>query len=265
MRKIALLLICLAGPATAHELWLEPAAYQIETDGKLTANIINGQDFEGITFPYVPQKFVHFKGFAGGVTGNVTGRTGDTPAVNIDPLGDGLNVLAYQARNSTVDYATWDKFKTFLDHKDLGDQLARHQARGIPLENFKEVYSRYSKTLIGVGDSKGADRRVGLETEIVALTNPYTDNLGSGMRVQLFYRTDVRANSQIEVFSKTPAGAVTVTYVRTDDQGIATVPVTSGNSYMLDAVVLRDPAAQLAANTGAVYETLWANLTFAAP
>jgi hypothetical protein len=34
---------------------------------------------------------------------------------------------------------------------------------------------------------------------------------------------------------------------------------------MLDAVVLREPAAQLAADTGAAWETLWANMTFMAP
>ncbi len=67
-----------------------------------------------------------------------------------------------------------------------------------------EAYSRYSKTLIGVGKSAGADRRTGLETEIVALTNPYTDDLSRGMRVQLFYRSEVRPNAQIAVFFKAP-------------------------------------------------------------
>lgn len=265
MRKIALLIGLLAGPATAHEFWLEPTAYQVAVDDKLTANIVNGQDFSGIILPYVPQRFAHFKAFAGDTVRDVTGRTGDMPALNIDALAQGLNVIAYQARNATVDYETWEKFKTFLDHKDLGNLLPRHQDRGLPTENFKEVYSRYSKTLIGVGNGAGADRRVGLETEIVALTNPYTDDLSNGMRVQLFYGAEVRANTQVEIFSKTPSGAVSSAFVRTNDQGIATIPVISGNSYMLDAVLMRDPAEQLASNTNAVYESLWANLTFAAP
>lgn len=190
---------------------------------------------------------------------------GDSPALDQTAVSEGLNVVAYQARNSTVDYETWEKFKKFLDHKDLGDQLANHQGRGFPLENFTEVYSRYSKTLIGVGSAVGADKRVGLETEIVALTNPYTDDLSAGMRVQLFYLANVRANEQIEVFEKAPNGAVGIFLVRTDGQGIATVPVKSGHSYMLDAVVLREPAEQLAADTQAAWETLWANLTFMAP
>ena len=265
MRKIALLMCLLGSPATAHEFWLEPTAYQVPAGGMLTANIVNGQDFEGVILPYVPQRFTHFMAFAGGKSGKVEGRTGDTPALNMAAFDNGLNVVAYQARNSTVSYETWEKFESFLKHKDLGDQLANHQARGLPLENFKEVYSRYSKTLIGVGDGAGADRRVGLETEIVALTNPYTDSLSSGMRVQVFYRTDPRVNTQVEVFEKAPNDSVRIFFVRTNVNGIATVSVKSGHEYMLDAVVLRDPTGQLADDTGAAYETLWANMTFAAP
>ena len=53
--------------------------------------------------------------------------------------------------------------------------------------------------------------------------------------------------------------------VQTDGEGIATIPVKSEHSYMLDAVVLREPTVQLAADTDAAWETLWANLTFMAP
>jgi len=265
MRKFALLVALLAGPVSAHEFWLEPTVYQVPTDGRLTANIVNGQNFEGVILPFVPQRFTHFKEFANDKTVDVTGRTGDIPALNTAPLADGLNVIAYQARYATVDYANWEKFAKFAKHKDLGDLLERHQERGLPLENFKEIYARFSKTLIGVGNGAGSDRRVGLETEIVALTNPYVDDLSDGMQVQLFYKADVRANSQIEIFEKSPDDTVTIFYVRTNAQGIAAIPVKSGYRYMADAVVLREPSARIAGDSGAVYETLWANLTFQAP
>ena len=111
----------------------------------------------------------------------------------------------------------------------------------------------------------GSDRRVGLETELVALTNPYTDDLSDGMRVQLYYRENVRANEQVEVFEKDPRSGVVVTTYRTNDQGIARFPVKPGYRYMVDAVVLRVPSQSLQADTGTVWETLWANLTFAVP
>ena len=265
MRKLALLFAICAGPALGHEFWLQPTAYRVAADGRLTGNIVNGQNFDGVTLPYVPQRFVHFKDFTGDKSIDVPGRAGDTPALDMPALAEGLNVLAYHARYSTVDYENWEKFAKFAEHKDFGDLLARHQERGLPMEKFKELYARFSKTLIGVGNSEGADRRFGMETEIVALTNPYTDDLSEGMQLQLYYQADVRADSQIEIFEKAPDETVTIFLVRTDAQGIATIPVKSGFSYMADAVVLREPSEEKAEASGAVYETLWANLTFQAP
>ena len=265
MRIFALLFVFLAAPASAHEFWLEPTAYQIPADGSLEADIVNGQNFVGTTQVFFPQRFEHFAIIAGPAAANVEGRAGDRPALTQEPVAEGLNIVAYQARNATVNYATWEKFQNFVDHKDLGDVLSRQRERGLPEAEFKEVYSRYSKTLIGVGHSEGADQRTGLETELVALNNPYIDDLSDGFTVQLFYREDPRANVQIEVFEKSKAGVVNIVYYQTNEDGIATFPVTAGNSYMVDAVVLREPTTELQEQTGAVWETLWANLTFGVP
>ena len=82
----------------------------------------------------------------------MTGRAGDRPALNQAPIAEGLNIVVYQARNATVSYETWEKFQGFVDHKDFGDVLTQHQARNLPEAGFEEVYSRYSKTMIGVGN-----------------------------------------------------------------------------------------------------------------
>lgn len=265
MRRLALVLSLLCTPAAAHEFWIEPLAYQIETDVNLEANIVNGEEFAGAKLAYLPQRFVNFALFADDATARVEGRPGDMPALQQAPLAEGLNIAAYQANNATVDYAEWAKFQKFVDHKDFGDVRSQHEARGISVDGFKEVYSRHAKTLIGVGNSEGADRRVGLETEIVALTNPYTDDVSDGFRVQVYYRNDLRVDTQVEVFEKAANGTVAISLYRTNDQGIAVFPVRPGYRYMVDAVVLRAPSAALAERSGAVWETLWANLTFAVP
>lgn len=249
----------------AHEFWLEPLAYQVAPDVNLEADIVNGEEFEGVKLAYLPQRFANFVLFSGTDAARVRGRPGDIPALQQAPVAEGLNIAAYQARSATLTYENWEKFQKFVDHKDLGDVLSRHQARGLPEADFVEIYSRYSKALFGVGDSTGADRRVGLETELVALNNPYTDDLADGFSVQLFYRENVRANEQIEVFEKAADGTVTIALYRTDDNGIGTFPVRAGHAYMVDAVVLREPSDRIAEATGAAWETLWANLTFAVP
>lgn len=265
MRAFSVIFCLLAAPASAHEFWIAPLAYQVLPDSKLQANLVNGEDFAGVTVPYLPRGIVNALQFSGDQTAGITGRPGDTPALQMDPIGDGLAILAYQSAPATLDYEDWDKFQAFVDHKDLGDLRALHDARGLPEAGFTETYMRFSKSLVSVGSGAGADRRVGLETELVALTNPYTADPADGFAVQLFYRNDPRADAQIEVFAKSPDGYLMTSYIRTDDDGIARFAVQPGLEYMLDAVLIREPAAPLQEATGAVWQTLWANLTFAVP
>jgi len=135
------------------------------------------------------------------------------------------------------------------------------QARGLPDNGFIEIYTRYAKALVGVGDAQGADAETGMETEFIALTNPYTDDPTKGMAVQLLYQGKPRANTQIEIFERDTENNVVVTYARTDTQGQALIPTLAGHTYLLDAVVLREPVS----GSDAVWETLWAALTFAVP
>lgn len=265
MRAFALCLMLTVSPSFAHELWIEPLEFQVSTDTTLQAHLVNGEEFEGVELSYLPRNFSDFVIFAGTQRTNVTGRIGDTPALQMDPIQDGLHVAAYISNPSTINYKTWEKFQKFVDHKDLGDARAAHDARGLPAEGFDEAYRRFSKSLIGVGSSEGADRRLGMETEIVALNNPYVEGDMEVMGLQLFYQRDVRADEQIEILEKAPDGTVNIFLVRTNQDGVASVPVKSGHLYMADAVVLREPSERLASATGAVWETLWANLTWAMP
>jgi len=266
MRLIPTLFACLSAlPATAHELWIEPLAFQIQLDSKFEAHIVNGQEFNGMRLAYIPRRFENFVVVNDAGIQAIDGRIGDVPAVQADALPEGLNVLAYKSRVATVEYETYDKFQSFVDHKSLGITQEDHEARGLPLENFFEAYWRYSKSLVAVGDGAGADRRLGLETEIVALENPYADEIGDTLDVQLFYLEQPVADYQIEIFERDMEGAVTIQTVQTNDEGIASIPVRAAHDYMLDAVILREPSAELAEKTQTVWETLWANMTFTVP
>ena len=265
MRRLVLAFALYALPVQAHELWIAPTEFQVPAETIMTGHIVNGEEFHGRPLAYIPQRFQRFVAVNGGKFANITGRVGDSPALHLSPLGEGLHVIAYISTVSTVDYVTWEKFQKFVDHKDLGDILSSHTDRGLPEGDFDEAYTRFSKSLISAGHGQGEDRRLGLETEIVALTNPYTQTPLAFMQLQLFYKQDVRANVQVEVFEKAPDGTVSISLYRTNINGLATIPVKPGHEYMADAVVLREPSAELAAETGAVWETLWANLTWAVP
>ncbi len=264
MRILTLVLALAAGPAFAHELWLEPADYAVEPDGMVRAEIVNGESFEGARLAYLPRRFDRFEMVLGEVAESVQNRPGARPALDAAPLGEGLHILAYEASTARVSYATLEAFRSFAEHKDFAGAIAAHRARDLPEEDFGEAYSRHVKALVAVGSGAGQDRQLGLETEIVALENPYIHD-GDALPVQVFYQQVPRAGAQVELFEKAPDGSVEITYHRTDARGIVPLPVTPGHAYLADAVVLREPDADLARDRDVVWETLWAALTFAIP
>ena len=216
----SLLAVCIGTtPAAAHEFWIEPDAFEIAADATVIAALVNGQNFNGVRVPYLPQRFVTFTMSLNGETQLVIDRIATAPALQQPPMGDGLHVIGYQSTVGTVDYESWEKFQTFVDHKDLGDLLPLHAARGLPEADFLEAYTRFSKSLISVGDAAGADLRLGLETEFVALSNPYTDPLDGVMQLQLWYGDAVRAEVQVELFEKAPDETVSITYHRPQNCG----------------------------------------------
>lgn len=249
----------------SHEFWIEPLAYQIGTEDMLQGEFVNGQEFEGSELAYLPQRFELFTMSSGMRRSVVENRLGARPALDIAPLAEGLHAISYQSRLSTLTYTEWEKFLKFAAHKDFQDIEAIHDARGLPRSGFDEGYWRFAKALIGVGNSEGSDLRTGLATEFVALDNPYTDDLSDGLRVQLFFMDAVRADAQVELFEKAPDGTVEITLHRTNDEGIATLPVKAGHSYLVDGVILREPSAIRAEQAEIEWETLWAALTFAVP
>lgn len=255
----------LTAAALSHELWLEPKQFEIEADQSIEADIRVGQAFKGSSLSFNPNRFERFDIATDTSLAPIEGRLGDMPAIRAKPLGDGLNILVHHASDATLTYKEWEKFVAFVDHKSFDSVIDAHTTRGLPQTDFKEVYSRYAKSLIAVGEGLGRDRAFGLETEIVALANPYTEDVTDGLQVQILYQGTPRANAQVEIFERAADGTVLTTTTRTGPDGIASIPVKPGRTYMLDAVLLREPAKETGAETGAVWESLWANLTFKMP
>ncbi len=251
--------------AKAHEFWISPDKHQVATSGEIVAALRVGQDFEGNSQAFLPQGFKRFDYAIGGKVAPVEGRLGDRPALRMAAPEDGLLVVIHETNGLIITWDEFERFEAFVKHKDAMWTLEAHKARGLSEENVREVYSRYAKSLIGVGSGRGEDVVSGMITEIVALENPYTGDMSDGIDVRVLYQGAVRANEQVEVFELSAAGEVSVFTVRTNGSGVATVPVNPGARYMLDAVVLREPSAQLVEQRKVVWESLWANLTFGVP
>lgn len=262
LAAIVLLPVLVTG-GKAHEFWIEPEKYRIAPGEALSADLKNGEMFSGAAQPWYEPRTARAERRTGGATHPIAGRPGDLPALTVTPEAPGLVVLIHQSTPTLLTYKDWATVQAFAAHKDVPWFEERHAARGLPREGVRESYTRFNKSLVAVGAGDGADAPAGLEVEFLALANPYRDDVSSGLPVRLLYKDAPRPDAQVEVYAKDDAGAVERHVLRTEPDGVVTVPVRPGLSYLLDHVVLREPGADAAG--GAMWESLWASLTFAVP
>lgn len=250
--------------AKAHEFWLTAEDYTPAPGDTLRVGLRIGSEMKGSSLVYLPNDIVRFEVLQGETARPVTGRMGDNPALVMDGLTDGLAVVVHETMDSTLTYTDFAVFQRFIAHKNFAMALADHAARGLPEKNFRETYRRHAKSLVAIGSGAGSDRAVGLPIEIVALANPYTDDLFAGLPVLVLLDGAPRPDTQVELFQTAPDDSVTITLHRTDAQGRAILPMQPGMEYLVDNVVLRplpndDPSA------GPVWHSDWASLTFRTP
>ena len=257
------LAVILAAPLSAHEFWIDPVETQVESGGTVAADIRVGEKFKGAAYAYLPPNFERFELVVGDQIVPVEGRAGDRPALQMEAPADGLVVVVHQTRAYDLTYDSFDKFRGFLEHKDALWALDRGEPLGLDPEKVKEVYTRFGKSLIAVGDGAGSDREVGLLTEIVAEANPYTDDLADGLPVQVLFEGAPRTDAQVELWARASDGSVTVEKYRTDGEGRVTLPMAPGTDYLVDAVVFREVTPETP--DAAHFESLWASLTFTTP
>ncbi|UMA65282.1 DUF4198 domain-containing protein [Roseivivax marinus] len=260
-----LLAACLAGPASAHELWLDAEDWTVEPNQEIVVAVRNGMDFAGNSLPWLTRSIARAEIFTDGDSREIEGRLGDRPAITTAPLGEGLNTVLYRTNPVDLTYDGFDKFQTFLEEKGNAAFLDTHAERDLPENNVTEVYTRFTKALVGVGDGAGADAYRDMEIELVAETNPYTAELPGEMTVRLFYRGEPLADHRVTLFDRSASGDVTRGEATTDAEGRASFTVAPGHTYLADAVVVREPEVTGPGGKDAMWESLWAALTFAVP
>lgn len=263
-KLLSVLLCFLTSPVLAHEFWIAPVEYVIDEDAPVKAQLRIGSNFDGVVQRFFKQQFVRFEIYREGQVTPVVGRLGDDPALNIPALGDGLLIVVHETTDSVLTYRKPELFANFVTHKGVPERIGQNQARGFPVMEFREKYRRFVKSLIAAGSGKGQDFRVGMRTEIVALANPYTDDLTDGLPVQVFYEGRPRANAFVLVFGRNPEGEVSTNDYLTDDKGIAKITVVPGVEYLVDATMIL-PLPNDDIEAGPVWESLWAGLTFRMP
>lgn len=259
--SIAAIVVCSEMPSRAHEFWIDPVPRQEEAGGKLSTDLRVGQGFEADAYPYLSSGFNTFRLAVRGQLYEIVGNEGDMPAINLAPLPEGLNVLAYYGRANRVTIEEAAVFEDYLALEGLDWVMAAHKKRGLPPTGFSEAFSRNVKSLVQAGPVSKGDEDVvtGMPFELVAGLNPYVDPDLQALPVTLLWEGKPAPDIQLTVFQESDERTRTV--LRTDAMGKALVPLGDGGRFILNAVHMRAAPDEL----DAAWESHWASLTFHIP
>jgi len=239
-KLFALALTCLAissSHAFAHEYWVEPRQYVLDTPGSLIGDLKNGQNFKASNSTYIPDRFDFFTVTGPDGTTDVQGRAGDSPALNHPVSSMGLHTVSYQGKFDTITFRDADKIVQYFDYEGLDGTLERHLARGLAPDRFEEKYARCAKALFQVGPVQKDGRMdglTGMKFELVAEKNPYALAKGETLSVRLYWEGEPMSGKQIRIFRIDDH--LENTTIRTDQNGRAEIPLKQGGKFLLNAV-----------------------------
>ncbi len=255
-RLLVAALLVVAGPAAAHDFWIEPQAFRPQPGATVALRLFVGQDFKGDSVPYFPQKFERYIVAGPSGTRSIPGVLGDEPAGTVTPTAPGLYIIGLHTKPESVSFDTPEEFERYLLKEGLERNLALHQRRQKSGKRIEETYFRCAKSLIVAGPlpDAAADQALGFPLELIAETNPYRT---PKLRLRLLYRHKPLAGALVVAFNK--AEPLAKLKARTDGNGRVEFDLPRRGTWLVTSVHMI-PAPLL---SGYDWKSLWASLTFA--
>lgn len=258
----ALMWLATALPALSHQFWLEPENPIVALDERANIRIFIGSDFLGEELGNFPSMQETVDLFVDGQRYKIAGRAGDLPAFTFLPEVPGLHILRYQSIRNVVTYDSYALYLKFLHEAQREDLAAVHDARGLSRDGITEVFIRYAKGLIAVGDGAGEDLFTGMPFELVAQENPYQRD-GDAVTFALLLDGKPAPDAPLHLFVRHTDGTIDTTIrLRSDAQGLVEVPTARPGFYMLNAIQIFPATPDMEALQGASWQSLWASTTF---
>ena len=244
--------------ADAHEFWLEASQYAPPADKDVGLQILVGQRFSGLPYPYLQDRFFKFDARQSGPTTDVDGLEGDDdPVATVSFENPELAVIAYHAKDIDLTYETMEQFEAFLSKEGLERFLPEHRAANKPTKEIEERYYRAAKLLLDIGGTgQGQDRFTGMPLELVAERNPYALGPNDSLPVRLLQDGKPVAGVLVKAFPK--ADPKNVQRVRTDAEGRVSIAINVSGPWLLNAVQFFPPKP----DDWVDWVSIWASMTF---
>jgi uncharacterized GH25 family protein len=245
--------------ASAHEFWLQPKKYRLATGEELKFNFKVGENFDGEDWDLKKHKVEKLELHRATTTTDLKkmvkpdGR--DRVTLKMDE--EGTQLITMQSNYAFIELEA-EKFNAYLKEDGLDDIAALRTKSGTTDKPAKELYGRFAKLLVQVGDKKTDTFKkiVGTPIEIVPLQNPYTLKPGDYLECRILFNGKPLIDQMVKVWNKINSTTF-LQNMYTEKDGTIKFPLSSSGPWMVSTVKMTE--SQL---PGADYQSSWSSLVF---
>jgi uncharacterized GH25 family protein len=256
--SVALILLLL-GVAQAHEFWLLPKKFKYESGEKMTLDFVVGENFEGeywdLTKHKVEKVTIYNRVSSTDLLQKVMKSNGNNLEYTFNNVG--THLIALESDNAYIELEA-EKFDEYLVEDGLDYIKEERLKRGEQNKPSRELYSRYAKLLVQVGDKTDDTfkKSAGMKMEIIPSQNPYDLKSGDYMECKVLYRGNPQPHTLVKVWSHV-GNRVFLQNIYTESDGAIRFPISNKGAWMVSSVKMirsNSPKAE--------WESMWASLVF---
>jgi uncharacterized GH25 family protein len=253
------LIFLLLGAASAHEFWLLPRKFKYNVGEKMVIDFMVGEGFEGEYWDLSKHQVEKLTLF------NRLGETNQLPYINRTAGSNmeyafnnvGTYLITLESNQAFIELEP-SEFEAYLKEDGLDYIIEDRQARGERNMKSRELYSRFAKLLVQVGDKTDDTykKKTGLKFEIVPSQNPYDLKSGDYMDCKVYYRGNPEPHTLVKVWSHA-GNRIFLQNIYTESDGSIRFPISSTGPWMVSTVkMIRSSSPK------AEWESMWASLVF---
>lgn len=254
-----LLVVFFLGMASAHEFWLLPRKFKYAVGEKIILDFMVGEGFEGEYWDLSRHKVEKMALY------NRVGQTNLLPKIktsaghNLEHAFNnvGTQLIALESNQAFIELES-EKFEEYAKEDGLDYVLEERLRLGEQNRKSRELYSRYAKLLVQVGDRTDDTYKkiAGLKLEIIPSQNPYDLKSGDYLECKVLFRGNPEPHALVKVWSHV-GNRIFLQNIYTESDGAIRFPISSTGPWMVSSVKMirsKSPTAE--------WESMWASLVF---
>jgi uncharacterized GH25 family protein len=253
-------LLILSFLAEAHEFWLHPERFRLNAGETLAVSFKIGENFTGEPWKFRKQR-VELLNLYGddGYQQKLIDRIvdGDKENLKVTFERDGTHIIALQTNNAFIK-TDGEKFNAYLKEDGLDEAYDFRLANNQLADSASELYSRYTKLLVQVGDklSNTHLKELGFPIEIVPLENPYAVKVGDKIHFKVLYQGKPLFGARVKVMNRYNNRTL-IQNIYTEKDGTMETTLSNRGLWMVHVVKMipsKDKKAE--------WQSYWGNIVF---